>query len=59
MAQFYIAVYLVPSKRWPPHPLTGTAAAFYEAALTGEFPYDIGDDPSFFASSYLNVRDTR
>lgn len=29
-----------------------TAEAFYSACATSAFPYDIGDDPSFFASQY-------
>lgn len=28
------------------------AAAFYESARASDFPFDVGDDPSFFASSY-------
>lgn len=52
MPTLYVAVYLVPIDRRPPPQRGATAAAFYELARASDFPYDVGDDPSFFASSY-------
>lgn len=52
MPALYVAVYLVPIDRRPPPRPGATAAAFYELTRASDFPYDVGDDPSFFASSY-------
>lgn len=52
MPTLYIAVYLVPLDRRPPPQPDAITAAFYESARASDFPYDVGDDPSFFSSSY-------
>jgi hypothetical protein len=52
----YVATYLVPlpTERRLPTTATAEMAAFYAATQSVEFPYDIGDDPSFFAARYHN-----
>jgi hypothetical protein len=54
MPRLYAAAYLVPNpnrtaRRADPGQ---TARNFYKAVETDDFPYDVGDDPSFFAARY-------
>lgn len=52
-AQLFVAAYLSPLKRRPPARPSKFVASFYDACDAESFPYDIGDDPSFFASRQL------
>jgi hypothetical protein len=51
MPQLYAAAYHSRRERQPDRP-SETAAALYAAAASGEFPYDGGDDPSFFCARH-------
>lgn len=51
--QLFAAAYLSPRNRRRPVELTSLTAEFHDACTEDGFPYDIGDDPSFFASSRL------
>jgi len=52
MPRLYAAAYLAPSRRRPPDSPSGVARAFYATLAQETFPYDIGDDLSFFAASF-------
>lgn len=49
--RLYVAVYHSRHQPPPAHP-SETAAALYAALGSGEFPYDGGDDPSFFSARH-------
>lgn len=49
----FAAAYLVPKHRHPPRQPSRVATAFYSACGTSLFPYDVGDDPAFFAAEQL------
>jgi len=53
MPYLVAAAYLVPPRRRPPLAPSALAAEFYRVCASRSFPYDIGDDPSFFASKHL------
>jgi hypothetical protein len=50
MPRVYAAAYLVPQARRFRDDLSKIAADFREAVRANDFPYDVGDDPSFFAA---------
>jgi hypothetical protein len=54
MPRLYAAAYIVPTlkaRRFRADP-SQTAASFYATVKADDFPYDVGDDPSFFAASH-------
>src|SRR5690348_4155095 len=52
MPELWAAVYLSREPEEAPHSATPTAAAFHAEAGSGAFPYDAGDDPSFFSARF-------
>lgn len=53
MSQVVAAAYLAPNTRVRPKEMGPTAEAFYSACASTDFPFDIGDDPSFFCSQHF------
>jgi hypothetical protein len=53
----YVAVYLSASPRevMVHHQLTTETAAFLDAVQRGEWPYDAGDDPSFYCARHFRA----
>src|SRR5689334_17326563 len=54
MQQLFVATYLSSPILEPPAVPSPVAARFIDAAFTGGFPYDVGDDPAFFSASQCN-----
>ncbi|MGH9823084.1 MAG: hypothetical protein ACREDR_07535 [Blastocatellia bacterium] len=50
----YSAPYLSRPRSTPPPSPNETALAFYDTIRSSPFPYDVGDDPAFFAAHHHN-----
>jgi len=54
MTTVYATAYLAKVPKRSPATLDSVVRHFWTTRHAGAFPYDVGDDPSFFAAAHFN-----